>query len=237
MSLAVPVHAGECTSDIRRLAAKYGVPTRDPRTDTAIPIAVLCDHLKFLAMNPTRAQLTSQVRAYGTPGPASSASASSSITKAHAERTLASISDALARIHKMRGGSGASLDRRGPFCGPSGGAPPGTFPVTNAKQAAAARRYASYAPKPSGVRACVDLVEEHEFRTPRTSVKKMHKHASRRKRNSRRRSARKSRRSDDDDDTSAAAKPKRTTAKAKAKAKVVSDDDDDDESEIDEDDI
>lgn len=235
MSLAVPLNlgGGECTADIRRVAAKYGVPTRDPKTDAAIPIAVLCDHLKYLAMNPTREQLVTQIRAYGTePSPPS-------LSKAHAERTLASISDALARIHKMRGGSGAGLNRRGPFCGPSGGAPPGTFPVTNAKQAAAARRYASYAPKPSGIRACVDVVEEHEFKTPRTSIKKMHNHASRRKRNSRRRSARKSRHSDNDDndnDTGAVtANPKRKTAKAKAKAKAKAATDD--ESEIDEDDV
>lgn len=62
------------------------------------------------------------------------------------------------------GGSNVGKEREtshageGPFCGPSGGAPKGSFPVTNAKQAHAAKSYAHNAPNPSGVKACADRV-------------------------------------------------------------------------------
>jgi len=41
------------------------------------------------------------------------------------------------------------------FCGPSGGAPAGTFPVNTRKRAIAALAYARNAPKPEGIKACV----------------------------------------------------------------------------------
>lgn len=44
---------------------------------------------------------------------------------------------------------------QGPFCGPSGGAPKGTFPVNTKKRAIAALAYARNAPNPSGIKACV----------------------------------------------------------------------------------
>lgn len=43
----------------------------------------------------------------------------------------------------------------GPFCGPSGGAPKGTYPVGTKKRASAALAYARHAPNPSGIRKCV----------------------------------------------------------------------------------
>jgi len=44
---------------------------------------------------------------------------------------------------------------KGDFCGPSGGAAPGTYPVNTKKRCSAALSYARNAPKPSGIRACV----------------------------------------------------------------------------------
>lgn len=44
---------------------------------------------------------------------------------------------------------------KGKFCGPSGGAAPGTYPVNSKKRCSAALSYARNAPNPSGIRACV----------------------------------------------------------------------------------
>jgi len=44
---------------------------------------------------------------------------------------------------------------KGDFCGPSGGAAPGTYPVNSKKRCSAALSYARNAPNPSGIRACV----------------------------------------------------------------------------------
>ncbi len=43
----------------------------------------------------------------------------------------------------------------GPFCGPSGGAPKGTYPVNTEKRAKSAIKLAHNAPKPAGIKACV----------------------------------------------------------------------------------
>lgn len=62
------------------------------------------------------------------------------------------------------GGSNVGEERKtsgateGPFCGPAGGAPKGSYPVTNAKQARAAKAHARHAPNPSGIKKCVDRV-------------------------------------------------------------------------------
>jgi len=55
------------------------------------------------------------------------------------------------------GGSGAGTYTKGegPFCGPSGGAPAGTYPVGTKKRARAALAYARHAPNPGGIKACV----------------------------------------------------------------------------------
>lgn len=52
------------------------------------------------------------------------------------------------------------------FCGPSGGAPKGSYPVNTAKRCRAALAYAHNAPNPSGIKACVkskckDKVKEY----------------------------------------------------------------------------
>lgn len=44
---------------------------------------------------------------------------------------------------------------KGDFCGPSGGAAPGTYPVNSKKRCRAALSYAHNSPNPSGIRACV----------------------------------------------------------------------------------
>ena len=41
------------------------------------------------------------------------------------------------------------------FCGPSGGAAPGTYPINSKKRCSAALSYAHNALNPSGIRACV----------------------------------------------------------------------------------
>ena len=43
----------------------------------------------------------------------------------------------------------------GPFCGPSGGSPRGTYPVGSLKRAKSALGLAHNAPKPSGIKSCV----------------------------------------------------------------------------------
>jgi hypothetical protein len=55
------------------------------------------------------------------------------------------------------GGSNAGKYKpsEGPFCGPSGGAPRGTYPVGTRKRAKAAIAYARNAPNPAGIKKCV----------------------------------------------------------------------------------
>jgi hypothetical protein len=65
---------------------------------------------------------------------------------------------------KRPGGSNVDRNRKtskagqGPFVGPSGGAPAGSYPVTNRKQWAAAKSYARHAPNPAGIKAAADRV-------------------------------------------------------------------------------
>jgi hypothetical protein len=53
------------------------------------------------------------------------------------------------------GGSNVGKYKTGPFCGPAGGAPKGSYPVNTMKRAKAALSYARHAPNPAGVRKCV----------------------------------------------------------------------------------
>lgn len=62
------------------------------------------------------------------------------------------------QMQKKPGGSNVGKYKsvkKGSFCGPSGGAPSGSFPVNSKKRARAALAYARNAPNPSGVKACV----------------------------------------------------------------------------------
>ena len=56
-----------------------------------------------------------------------------------------------------KGGSNAGKydASEGPFCGPSGGAPKGTYPVGSLKRAKSAIKLAHNAPRPSGIKSCV----------------------------------------------------------------------------------
>lgn len=56
---------------------------------------------------------------------------------------------------KKPGGSNVGKYKKGPFCGPSGGAPKGTYPVDTEKRAIAAIAYARHAPNPAGIKKCV----------------------------------------------------------------------------------
>jgi len=42
------------------------------------------------------------------------------------------------------------------FCGPSGGAPKGSYPVNSCKRVKAAKAYARHAPNPSGIKRCAE---------------------------------------------------------------------------------
>jgi hypothetical protein len=55
------------------------------------------------------------------------------------------------------GGSNAGKysEADGPFCGPSGGAPKGTYPVNTEERAKSALKLAHNAPKPTGIKSCV----------------------------------------------------------------------------------
>lgn len=53
------------------------------------------------------------------------------------------------------GGSNVGKYKTGPFCGPAGGAPKGSYPVNTKKRAIAALSYARHAPNPAGIKACV----------------------------------------------------------------------------------
>lgn len=70
----------------------------------------------------------------------------------------------LEAIHKKPGGSDVGKDRKtsgaheGPFVGPSGGAPAGSYPVTNKGQWRAALSYSHNAPNPSGIDAAADRI-------------------------------------------------------------------------------
>ena len=62
------------------------------------------------------------------------------------------------KMRKKAGGSNVGeykKVKKGEFCGPSGGAPKGSFPVNSAKRCRAALSYAHNAPNPAGIRACV----------------------------------------------------------------------------------
>jgi len=57
---------------------------------------------------------------------------------------------------KPGGSNAGKYDKaEGPFCGPSGGAPKGTYPVNTESRAASAIAYAKNAPNPAGIKACV----------------------------------------------------------------------------------
>lgn len=65
----------------------------------------------------------------------------------------------MAKLQKKPGGSNVGEYKKvakGSFCGPAGGSPKGSFPVNTKKRARAALAYAHNAPKPSGIRACVE---------------------------------------------------------------------------------
>lgn len=67
------------------------------------------------------------------------------------ESRLAAQADA----KKKPGGSNVGKYKKGPFCGPSGGAPAGSYPVNTRARAIAAISYARHAPRPAGIKACV----------------------------------------------------------------------------------
>lgn len=65
------------------------------------------------------------------------------------------LDDAAKSPKEKPGGSNAGEYKTGPFCGPSGKAPKGTYPVNTLKRAKAALAYARNAPDPAGIKKCV----------------------------------------------------------------------------------
>jgi hypothetical protein len=63
--------------------------------------------------------------------------------------------DAKKAKQKPGGSNAGKYKTKGPFCGPSGGAPKGTYPVNTRKRAVAALAYARHAPRPAGIKRCV----------------------------------------------------------------------------------
>lgn len=62
------------------------------------------------------------------------------------------------KLQKKPGGSSVGEYKKVPkkeFCGPSGGAPEGSYPVNSTKRCRAALAYARNAPNPKGIRECV----------------------------------------------------------------------------------
>ena len=54
------------------------------------------------------------------------------------------------------GGSNVGKYKKGPFCGPAGGAPKGSYPVNTCGRVAAAKSYARHAPNPAGIKRCAE---------------------------------------------------------------------------------
>lgn len=72
------------------------------------------------------------------------------------------------RLRKRRGGSNVGEYKKvakGKFCGPSGGAPTGSYPVNTKKRCHAALAYAHNAPNPEGIKRCVYRKCAGEFKT------------------------------------------------------------------------
>jgi hypothetical protein len=65
------------------------------------------------------------------------------------------VKDAEKKPQDKPGGSNVGKYKKGPFCGPAGGAPKGSYPVNTLKRAKAALSYARHAPNPAGIRKCV----------------------------------------------------------------------------------
>ena len=62
------------------------------------------------------------------------------------------------KARKKPGGSNVGEYRKvksSDFCGPAGGAPKGSFPVTTLARARSALKLAHNAPNPAGIRSCV----------------------------------------------------------------------------------
>ena len=68
------------------------------------------------------------------------------------------------KAHEKPGGSNVGEPRKtsgaheGPFVGPAGGAPAGSFPITNPRQVRAAKAYAHNAPHPAAIKAAADRI-------------------------------------------------------------------------------
>ncbi len=63
------------------------------------------------------------------------------------------------KLQKKPGGSNVGEYKgvsKGDFCGPSGGAPKGSYPVNTRKRAIAAKAYSRHAPNPAGIKKCVN---------------------------------------------------------------------------------
>ena len=73
------------------------------------------------------------------------------------------------KLRKRKGSSSVGKYKtvaKGKFCGPSGGAAAGSYPVNSSKRCHAALAYARNAPNPSGIRSCVKRKCKGAFKKP-----------------------------------------------------------------------
>ena len=71
---------------------------------------------------------------------------------------MAKLTDKERKAREEPGGSNVGdydSVKKGDFCGPSGGAPEGSYPVNTRKRAKSALKLAHNAPDPEGIKSCV----------------------------------------------------------------------------------
>jgi len=152
-------HSDVPLADVVAFAGRYGLPARDPRSGGRWGRGQVC---MFLAqvMNPKdERNMKAYLRAYAKWWSGSA--------------TTPNLAQARKIVRSLPGGSAVDRTRRsgsrldGPFCGPAGGGPPGSYPVSNRFQTRAALQgpEPDYAPYPSGVRKCAAAVGRQTTRT------------------------------------------------------------------------
>ncbi len=153
---------GVCATDVlgnevskRKLlsyAQRFGLPASHP-DGRSWSSEELCDALKTLVMMPAnRDALEQSMRNFAK-------------WWSRADR-LPSLEQARKIIRELPGGSDVDKMRRssyawqGPFCGPAGGAPPGSFPASNIYQTEAEERdpMIQFAPNPDAIIACAERI-------------------------------------------------------------------------------
>lgn len=150
---------GLTSPDTLSRGAMYQAPWRvfNSRFGTAIPKGVDPESQTYLANPQALPSTVRKVTTYDIAGNPTSAT--------HAQGDLPSLKRAggtLAQIRRRPGGSNVGKKtfangkkRTGPYAGPSGGAPSGSYPIPDIGHARAALRLSGHAPNPGGIKAAV----------------------------------------------------------------------------------